>query len=144
GGAVTIVKNQTRVDSTCGNLYRLVRTWTATDVCGNDTVLTQMVFVRDTKAPVFTGTLPVDITVECDNIPAQEDLTANDACGGAVTIVKNQTRVDSTCGNLYRLVRTWTATDVCGNDTVLKIRGASWKKRASIFAGTLSVDIKVE
>jgi len=47
----------------------LTRTWTATDACGNSTSSTQVISVRDTRAPSLLG-VPADVTVECDAVPA--------------------------------------------------------------------------
>ncbi|WP_423735331.1 gliding motility-associated C-terminal domain-containing protein [Chitinophaga caseinilytica] len=121
GNNVTVRFSETRRDipGACINNYELIRTWTATDECGNFNTVSQTVTVQDTTAPVFTSSAPANATVECDKVPAQPDLSATDNCAGNVTIVKNEQRIDSTCANTYRLIRTWTATDVCGNSTTL-------------------------
>ncbi|RPD38216.1 gliding motility-associated C-terminal domain-containing protein, partial [Chitinophaga barathri] len=118
---ITITFSETRVNipGACVNNYQLRRTWTATDECGNFTTAVQIITVQDTRPPVFTTPAPANITVECDPVPAQPDLTATDNCSGIVSITKAQQRIDSTCANTYRLIRTWTATDVCGNATTL-------------------------
>ncbi|MCK7555212.1 hypothetical protein MKQ70_09430 [Chitinophaga sedimenti] len=121
---VTVTMNEQRVNQpgACANNYQLIRTWTATDICGNVTVATQTITVQDTTRPVFTSVTPANVTVECDAVPAQPDLSATDICSpGGVTVTKAEQRIDQpgACANNYQLIRTWTATDECGNSTTV-------------------------
>ncbi|WP_370479811.1 gliding motility-associated C-terminal domain-containing protein, partial [Tamlana flava] len=115
-GDAVVTVSDTRTDGSCANNYIIARTWTATDECGLTTVHTQTITVEDTTPPTFVDTLPGDITVECDAIPAAETLTATDSCGDAVVTVSD-TRTDGSCANNYIIARTWTATDECGLTT---------------------------
>ncbi|SIN80800.1 gliding motility-associated C-terminal domain-containing protein, partial [Chitinophaga niabensis] len=119
-GTVTITTGETRINGNCASNYQLIRTWTATDACGNDTTYTQVVTVRDTTNPVFDIIAPADTTVSCSAVPVQPDLTATDNCSSTVTVTKAETRINGTCANSYQLIRTWTATDACGNDTIYR------------------------
>ncbi len=110
----TVTFNETRVDGNCPNNYTLIRTWTATDTCGNAATHTQTINVEDTTAPVFNGVLPSNITLECNNLEPAAILTATDNCGNA-TVTFNETRTDGNCPNNYILTRTWSASDACGN-----------------------------
>src|SRR5690606_39511261 len=92
----------------------IVRTWTATDDCGNETIHTQTISVEDTTAPTFNEALPSDITVECDAIPTAATLTANDNCGSVTVDFLENT--SGTCDTL-EIVRTCTSTDESGNET---------------------------
>ncbi len=96
----------------CGQT--IVRTYRATDACGNSTLVNQVITVVDTTSPVITA--PADVTVTCENIPAAAVLTATDNCDDAVQIVFNET---SEVGCPYTITRTWTATDNCDNQTVV-------------------------
>ncbi len=117
-GTATVTFAETRTDGSCASDYSLERTWTATDVCGNEIVHAQTVTVRDTTDPVFVETLPVDITLECSaQLPVADILTATDNCGTA-TVAFAETRTDGSCASDYSLERTWTATDICGNETI--------------------------
>ncbi|WP_322518528.1 gliding motility-associated C-terminal domain-containing protein [Chitinophaga sancti] len=113
---------QTISGAKCSNTYQLTRTWTATDNCGNSTILKQIITVIDTTRPVF-NTIPVaDTTVNCDGVPGLPTITATDNCTASVSVKVSQTKVflSTTCSNNYRLTRTWTATDDCGNVATMK------------------------
>ena len=95
----------------CG--YELVRTWTATDNCGNETSVSQTIIIEDTEGPILIG-IPADETASCDSIPAAEpNITVTDNCSINITIDFSETTIPLACG--YTLIRTWTATDDCGN-----------------------------
>jgi hypothetical protein len=59
-----------------------------------------------------------DISVECDDIPPPAQPTAWDDCDGRLPVVLDESIVPGACPNEYTIVRTWTATDSCGNDVV--------------------------
>jgi len=94
----------------------ILRTWTVTDYCGNEAMATQTIEIRDEELPVVLA--PEDLTLEC--LAARDDLGvtgtllfASDNCGiRDTTFTDNLTRL-SDCA--YRLERTWTVTDLCGN-----------------------------
>ncbi|PUZ23208.1 hypothetical protein DCC81_22700 [Chitinophaga parva] len=117
--SITITKHEIRQDGNCKNSYILVRTWTATDQCGNATTLAQTITVQDTTRPRFTPAVPADITVSCDAVPTQVTLAATDNCSAPANlqVVKTSQRVDipGACANNYKLLYTWTVTDECGN-----------------------------
>jgi hypothetical protein len=78
---VTVVFGEVRTDGACEDTYTLTRTWTATDNCGNSITHVQVISVEDTTAPVWDQVMPVDITVECDGVPAAPAVvTASDNC----------------------------------------------------------------
>ena len=115
---IPVVFTETRTDGDCANNYTLTRTWTATDDCGNETSFTQKVIVSDNTAPTFNETLPTtEITAECDAVVEAVVLTASDNCESDVPVVFTETKTDGDCANNYTLIRTWTATDDCGNET---------------------------
>ncbi len=139
GNNVTVVKNERREDipGACANNYRLIRTWTATDECGNSRTVTQVLTIVDNTKPVFDMPVPANATVECDAVPVQQDLTATDNCSPSanITIVKYERREDipGACVNNYRLIRTWTATDECGNATTVTQTLTVQDKTAPVF-----------
>lgn len=70
--------------------------------------------VQDTQAPVLSG-VPSSATVMCNAVPAAPTVTAADNCDGAPVLASSTTRQNGTCVDRYVLVRTWLATDACGN-----------------------------
>ena len=64
----------------CPNTYMLVRTFTATDACGNSSEATQTIDVSDTTAPEFTF------------VP--EDQTTNATWGSTVRWPRQSTTVE--------------------------------------------------
>ncbi|MBL7797795.1 MAG: SprB repeat-containing protein, partial [Saprospiraceae bacterium] len=115
-GMVTInYDGQTRTDGPCPGNYSLSRRWTAVDNCGNTRTAVQVLTVRDVTAPAFTS-VPANVTVTCNSIPAVGAPAASDNCDATVTITYNgDTRIDGACTDSYTLKRRWTATDDCGN-----------------------------
>jgi len=112
---VDVSFNEVETPTTCG--YTLTRTWTATDNCGNTVSATQTINVGDNTPPVVAG-VPASVTVECDNIPAiANNPIITDNCDADVDISFNETNTPGACADSYTLIRTWTATDDCGNTT---------------------------
>jgi hypothetical protein len=95
--------------------YSLIRTWSATDNCGNTVSHTQTVNVVDEEAPVFTHT-PADTIAQCDAVPAAYDSNlARDNCDDDVSSSFTETRTEGVCEFDYTLIREWTAQDRTGN-----------------------------
>ncbi|MEM8906249.1 MAG: gliding motility-associated C-terminal domain-containing protein, partial [Bacteroidota bacterium] len=98
----------------CPNNFVITRTWTATDDCSNNTSVSRVITVQDTTNPMLSG-IPGPITVECDMVPDPVMPMATDNCGGTVNIVLSADTMFMACPNNFVITRTWTATDVCGN-----------------------------
>jgi len=112
-GTVELTEELTTQDGSCPNEYFMVRTFTAVDLCGNSSHAVQVVTVVDETEPVFAG-LPANATLECGESIPSTDVTAEDDCSGIVSVSFEdvQTTLDD-CQ--YQVVRTYTATDDCGN-----------------------------
>ena len=118
-GSVTIMYNgQTRTNGSCADAYSLIRKWTATDNCGNTQTATQKITVQDTQKPVFTS-VPANTTIACtDPIPMPGAATATDNCDASVTIAYlGEMTMGASCPGTYQIMRSWQATDNCGNWT---------------------------
>jgi hypothetical protein len=113
---VASVTNDAPVFFTTGTT---VVTWTVTDIHGNAKTATQSVTVKDMEAPVLLS-VPADVTVSCENVPAAPAVPAQDNCDAAPVVAMTQTSTQGTNTALpsrynYSLTRTWTATDKSGN-----------------------------
>ncbi len=114
------------VPGSCVNEYVTTVTWTATDACGNSASDDQVITVQDNTFPTITGTLPTDVTVECNSIPAPPiagtDIVGADNCGlASFDYLQTSTQgIDTDMCDFYSytLTRTWTAIDMCGNTTI--------------------------
>ncbi len=114
---VDIELSEIEIPGTCPNQYQIRRTWTAEDDCGNAVSFVQTITISDTQAPVWTSTLPGNLSLNCgEAVPAAATLTASDNCNQPVDIELSETwqpGAGPNDGNV--LVRTWTAQDDCGN-----------------------------
>ncbi len=91
-----------------------IRTWTATDACGNTSTCEQTITLTDTQQPYWTSDLPGDLTLECGaDIPAQAELTAADACQEELTYTSTSSEFSGGCGNAISIVYHWSVTDGC-------------------------------
>ena len=115
-GTATVSLSEVKSDEVCVNKFKLTRTWTATDACGNTATFKQVINVNDNKAPVFeTSAPPSPVNVSCEkDIPAAVTQTASDNCGTA-TINFSEVKSNVQCANRFTLTRKWVATDACGN-----------------------------
>ncbi|MDT0557695.1 gliding motility-associated C-terminal domain-containing protein, partial [Ichthyenterobacterium sp. W332] len=116
-GDTTLEFEELEEDGDCQGEIIITRIWTATDTCGNATIHTQTLTVQDTTGPVFNEDLPGDASVECDAIPEEVILTATDNCSEA-TLTFNEAQEAGSCDGEAIITRTWTASDVCGNETI--------------------------
>ena len=95
--------------------YNIIRTWTATDDCGNTASVVQTISVTDSTAPVFDNA-PANVTVQCGNIPAVPVVTASDLCDATAEVSFFEMPFGSGCN--YTIQRVWIASDDCGNSAV--------------------------
>lgn len=103
--------NEVVLNSIC-DTYEILRTWTATDECGNVVTETQTITV-EVEELGLTG-VPADITIDCtDEIPPVADPQPTSDCY-EVTIDFGETIIGDICQN-YKILRVWVANDFCGN-----------------------------
>ncbi|MBK13027.1 MAG: hypothetical protein CL849_05790, partial [Crocinitomicaceae bacterium] len=90
-------------------------TYVAVDCFDNETTASyvQTITVTDLEAPSFNEVLPGDITVDCESIPEAATLTATDNCDSDANVAFSEAS-STTCAGI---VRTWIASDDCGNTT---------------------------
>ena len=103
-------------NNTCPEV--ITRTYSVTDVCGGQILVTQTITIQDITVPVFAAP-PADVTVECiGDVPAMTDLGWTDNCDGAGMVTGTDAAiVGGNCGGT--ITRTWTYTDACGNNATV-------------------------
>ncbi|MEO6130750.1 MAG: SdrD B-like domain-containing protein [Saprospiraceae bacterium] len=102
----------------CPQASVITRTWKATDACGNSSSCIQTIVIHDTTPPAIT--CPSDVTVQCtaSTLPAQTGTaTRTDNCDAAPVLVFNDITISGPGPHGYTILRTWTATDGCGNSS---------------------------
>ena len=116
-GNIIVTVADTIVNDSCANQFNIIRTWTATDTCGNSSTASQYIMVFDSIAPVFTY-VPDSLWLECASgvLPASIDsVTVEDNCYGNVIVTVADSITNDSCANQFNIIRTWSATDTCGN-----------------------------
>ena len=119
----------------------VTRTWLAKDLPGNTATCVQTFTIQDNKPPIF-ATLPADATISCnDPLVNPPTVTATDNCSAPADIdivyaeIKTDTAVGA-CGQYsYKVQRTWTATDECGNTAVHTQKITVSDTQAPLFPG---------
>ncbi len=116
------------VPGACPGNYQIIRTWTATDACGNSSSCNQTIFVQDVKAPVITCSVSGNQNVNPNPaiayvVPDDSwNASATDNCSGVslsvvlagATVSGNLSTLNGVSFNEGVTTVTWTATDGCG------------------------------
>lgn len=100
----------------CNGTGILKRTWTATDLCGNESSCVQDIWIVDDTDPVII--CPKNIEISCsDSIDPSFTgrATATDNCTSNVTISYTDVSQLNGCNSTGIILRTWSAQDACGN-----------------------------
>ena len=135
--------NETIEPGACAGAYVIVRTWTATDDCGNQDGGEQRITVGDNTAPELVG-VPADLEVECDDVPANDaQVSATDNCDDNPVITFTEATEQGDCAGAFVIVRTWIATDECGNASSAEQRITVGDNTAPELVG-VPADLEVE
>jgi len=110
---VTFVSDQ---QSGTGCPIIITRTYRAVDACDKEAFCTQIITVDDQEPPELIG-CPVDVTVECDDVPPVANVTATDNCDGDLAVAFSESTTPGDCAYRYTVRRVWSATDACGNES---------------------------
>ncbi|MBK9985113.1 MAG: T9SS type A sorting domain-containing protein [Saprospiraceae bacterium] len=115
-----------------------VYTWVATDACGNSSSLTIIIDIIDDTPPVITG-VPNDTTIVCAPLPVVPVVVADDT---SITVVFTESISPDNGTGIFIVTRTWTATDACGNITVV-VQHIKWIPN-SLLTCNINVPAQVE
>ncbi|MGB1031210.1 MAG: hypothetical protein ACPGWM_01285, partial [Flavobacteriales bacterium] len=100
-----------------GCSYIINRSYIAEDACGNQTGVTQLIYVEDQDAPVVTLSNEV-LIIDCnDEWPAIEQPIVSDDCSEEVTLTNSSYIETTDCGEVMHVI--WSANDDCGNGATL-------------------------
>ena len=114
-GQVPVVTFVSDVQSGSGCPITVTRTYRAADVCDNEAFCTQIITVDDHQPPQLIG-CPQNITVDCSaGLPTPPVVTATDDCDGTVQVSFTEITTPGNCAYNYTVTRTWTTSDICGN-----------------------------
>jgi hypothetical protein len=123
----------------CGGTKVIARTWTATDACGNSASAVQMIAVRDTTPPSII--VQSNRVVQATEAWTFDEPVASDTCG-SVTVTVLNTSTNQVEANGTVAIRTWQATDACGNSSfcqqTVTVQGAVGPLALAIVAGPQS------
>ncbi len=115
---VMVYFEESTYPGSCVGNYQLVRMWSATDACGNPAAMAQLITVVDEEPPVILCDLS-DMTVHCKDVPEPPDCLVEDNCDDGATLTMTEDKTGDGCKKPYVITWTWTATDDCGNNTVV-------------------------
>ncbi|MCF8239636.1 MAG: T9SS type A sorting domain-containing protein, partial [Saprospiraceae bacterium] len=139
---VDVVMTVDTLDVLCNDGWVLIRTWTAVDVCGNVSTMTQRVIINDHTVPVITVpsySVLFPFWTHQDSIvylwqfellKKLYDLDKNsvvvlDDCDEYIDVEFSKDVIysaDCTVDGYYeRWILTWVATDICGNSTSIQV-----------------------
>ncbi len=112
-GPVEVTMREKEEPHKCGG-HRILRTWTARDLCGNVTTKTQAIYFDDFDPPQLS--VPADLTIPCDHPIPEPTHSVTDNCSEVSVTLDQKIIGDLDCE--YQIVRTWTAVDGCQNKSV--------------------------
>jgi hypothetical protein len=120
-GPYTTTYSESLENLTCLHNFRYIRTWEVVDAAGNTVSGTQTVTVMDQTPPVIHN-VTAERWLEKDEVPTKEEdlafVYATDNSGATISVQVSEEIVNQTSPNVYTIVRTFTASDDCGNTAV--------------------------
>ncbi|WP_310299743.1 gliding motility-associated C-terminal domain-containing protein [Flavobacterium aquidurense] len=125
GTIASLTHQDETIPGNCAGSKTVIRTWTATDACGNVSLpVSQTIIVQDVTAPTWeTAANSLDKTIECNNTEALASAQAlfpiaSDTCDSDVTDVikiSGDFVASEGCSKTGTYTNTWTVKDDCGN-----------------------------
>ena len=112
---IEVVFEENQIAGDCSANVRIERTYTASDDCGNSTVLTQVINVTDNEPPVFTS-FPTDLTLDCNDVVPNIVPEFEDNCDDQVMLsLEEEIIASQACVDERQIIRTFQIEDDCGN-----------------------------
>jgi len=102
---------------TCGLDAFIYQVCNQSSTCCSQATVTLL--LGDVESPTLQN-VPADLTISCDDaVPNPSQVLAYDACPGIYIHFEETTNehVNGACSS-FTITRTWTATDLCGNETI--------------------------
>jgi hypothetical protein len=115
---VSVTFADTTTPGSCFGTYSVTRTWTATDDCGNSSVCSSTITLRDITPPVC---ITNDITLSIDQNIGYQLITVEDIDNGSSDecseVILSMVPDSFTCANAGVNLVQLTVTDMCGNSS---------------------------
>jgi hypothetical protein len=92
-----------------------VFTYSVTDLCGNDSQAQVTYTWVEDRVPPTIACPSVQSPIECPAMPVFPEATVSDDCDPSPILTSEDVTTPGTCPQSYRVTRTWTAVDACGN-----------------------------
>ncbi|WP_304143016.1 gliding motility-associated C-terminal domain-containing protein [Mesoflavibacter zeaxanthinifaciens] len=106
--------------SACGLGGTITVNYTVADDCGNIASTSATLTIEDTVGPTLVSQLDLPSDVVCSNIPEVPELTFEDNCSNQeIEFTFEETSTYTGEEEMYTITWIWTATDECGNSTVI-------------------------
>lgn len=113
-GGVKITFTDLKMSGGCAGVVE--RTYVLRDQCNNELTKVQYITLIDENPPVFTYTPEDIILADKSELTTPYSLIADDDSGEPV-IIDVAESYDTSDPAFVKVIRTWTATDVCGNSS---------------------------
>lgn len=107
------------VEGEVGCSQLVIRTFSATDECGNTSNCIQTLFIEDTTPPTIVCPADTILSFTANTSPDSIGVaSATDSCTAGLPVVTfDDVIVESLCDSSFTIQRTFTASDACGNSS---------------------------
>ena len=113
-GTTVVTVSDDLVEGINENNYTVIRTFTATDACGNQADAVQIISVMDTTPPTFLDVLSEEIR-QCGEDLAPLSVETEDYCSDSVSVTVHDVNTPGVCEGTFNIARTYVISDISGN-----------------------------
>ena len=116
-GMVTWTNDFELLSDACGSSANATVVFTATDACGNASNTEASFFIEDTQNPIIDASIEVYVACEAYSPEVAYEASFTDVCSDNVEVSIHDIPFTGGCLNVNQswFIRTYTATDGCGN-----------------------------